>query len=327
MYRNLLICLFASIALVCAQSSNTTEATTSISNHTSSTTNSPTNATLAPSTASPSTTKKTESPTTSTTTTTTTVKPPTTTTAKPMSTTTVAPPNPPPVPKPETFKGNVTEGNKTCINVVFSVQITIKYNNTNNEEKTTGFTIPTNASIDLDSSSCGDPKTVSTEKIVIRFEKEEHTSANLSLTFNKTEDGSIFVEEVKLDFVATEDLMPGLDTKLYGKTMSSVKNELSLFKVASVHSYVCSAAQSAKLDSQEGRITGVQIEFTDSKVEAYINESNKGNFDSEIDCKSADISDVVPIAVGAALAGLVVIVLIAYFIGRRRSRRLAYQSV
>jgi lysosomal-associated membrane protein 1/2 len=48
---------------------------------------------------------------------------------------------------------------------------------------------------------------------------------------------------------------------------------------------------------------------------------------SAIDCPADDASDTVPIAVGAALAGLVVIVLIAYLIGRRRSRARGYQSV
>lgn len=37
-------------------------------------------------------------------------------------------------------------------------------------------------------------------------------------------------------------------------------------------------------------------------------------------------SSIVPIAVGAALAGLVITVLIAYLIGRKRSRR-GYESV
>jgi len=46
-----------------------------------------------------------------------------------------------------------------------------------------------------------------------------------------------------------------------------------------------------------------------------------------IDCPADDSSDVVPIAVGAALAGLVVIVLLAYLIGRRRARARGYQSV
>lgn len=51
-------------------------------------------------------------------------------------------------------------------------------------------------------------------------------------------------------------------------------------------------------------------------------------FFSDYECQTdTDVNDMVPIAVGIALLALVVIVLIAYFIGRRRSRRLAYQSV
>ena len=41
----------------------------------------------------------------------------------------------------------------------------------------------------------------------------------------------------------------------------------------------------------------------------------------------SEISNIVPIAVGCALAGLVIIVLIAYLIGRSRSNRQGYQSV
>ncbi|BFZ00860.1 hypothetical protein BsWGS_03900 [Bradybaena similaris] len=60
------------------------------------------------------------------------------------------------------------------------------------------------------------------------------------------------------------------------------------------------------------------------------------NDKGEIAFKSGDVtechgdeqtSSVVPIAVGACLAGLVVIVLIAYLIGRRRSRKAGYESV
>ena len=46
-----------------------------------------------------------------------------------------------------------------------------------------------------------------------------------------------------------------------------------------------------------------------------------------VQCPADDATDVVPIAVGAALAGLVVIVLVAYLIGRKRSRARGYQSV
>lgn len=46
-----------------------------------------------------------------------------------------------------------------------------------------------------------------------------------------------------------------------------------------------------------------------------------------VQCPADDATDVVPIAVGGALAGLVIIVLIAYLVGRKRSRARGYQSV
>lgn len=309
MSRNLLIYLFASIVLVCTYAQNTGSATNT------------TSTTLAPTTSNETTTAKPE--------TTTTAKPETTTTVKPNTTTTAKPtpePTPGPIPTPEQWTGNVTIENNTCISVQFSVQISFKYNNSETREELTGFTIPKNASVNSKNSKCSQNET-KPEVIFITFANEEHTSANLTLTFTKTNDSKVIVESIELSFIATSELMPGLDSKYIGKNLKANKNGLTLFKVASDHSYLCRAEQSASLDSQAEPISDVQIKFTDSKVEAYIEKKKGGKFDSEIDCKSADISDVVPIAVGAALAGLVVIVLIAYFIGRRRSRRLAYQSV
>ncbi|KAL3235912.1 hypothetical protein MRX96_022341 [Rhipicephalus microplus] len=46
-----------------------------------------------------------------------------------------------------------------------------------------------------------------------------------------------------------------------------------------------------------------------------------------VECSAGDISNIVPIAVGSALAALVIIVLIAYLIGRSKSRQKGYQSV
>lgn len=51
-------------------------------------------------------------------------------------------------------------------------------------------------------------------------------------------------------------------------------------------------------------------------------------FISAVECSlDGYVADIVPIAVGASLAGLVAIVLVAYLIGRRRSRARGYQSV
>jgi len=254
---------------------------------------------------------------------------PTTTKPTTVSPTTASTPTPtvPPTQSPVIWTGNVTKDtNNTCINVKFMAQITIKYNTSNTTEMTTAFNIPANASVNEDKSYCSDEKKHATEVIFISFVDEEYTSADLMLTFNKS-NGNVFVEEIELTFNLTKALFPGyFDPTQYDKMMKVTKNDLKLFSVGNSHSYLCNDAQTASLeDKNKGLET--EIRFTNSQVEAYIDINRKGEFDSEINCKTTEINDVVPIAVGAALAGLVVIVLIAYFIGRRRSRRLAYQSV
>lgn len=62
------------------------------------------------------------------------------------------------------------------------------------------------------------------------------------------------------------------------------------------------------------------------EVEVQVGSSEHGN-DLTSCPADEDVNDMIPIAVGAALLALVAIVLVAYFVGRRRSRRLAYQSV
>lgn len=194
---------------MCAQSSTNipTNTSTTLSHSTTSTTLSPaTNGTD-----SPTTTTSTESP--KTTIQTTTPKPNTTTTEQPTPA-----PTPSPVPKPEQWSGKVTDSqtNTTCISVQFSVQIKFKYNGTETKELTTGFTIPANASVDSKNSHCSPKNETKIETIAIRFDNSEHTSANLTLKFNKT-DNSVSVEEVDLSFKATKELMPQIDPKLEGK--------------------------------------------------------------------------------------------------------------
>ena len=56
------------------------------------------------------------------------------------------------------------------------------------------------------------------------------------------------------------------------------------------------------------------------------NKNSISLFQTPIDCDYQP-NDIVPIAVGVALAALVVAVLIAYMVGRRRNRHAGYQSV
>jgi lysosomal-associated membrane protein 1/2 len=92
---------------------------------------------------------------------------------------------------------------------------------------------------------------------------------------------------------------------------------------AGVH-YSCSSKTNLNINND------VVLTTTDFKYKAF---NEKGDINLETgsvnQCAADDesTSSIVPIAVGAALAGLVVIVLIAYLIGRKRSRKTGYETV
>lgn len=55
--------------------------------------------------------------------------------------------------------------------------------------------------------------------------------------------------------------------------------------------------------------------------------SKDETFSTAKDCDAIDTPDIVPIAVGCALAALVIVVLIAYLVARRRSQARGYLSM
>lgn len=88
--------------------------------------------------------------------------------------------------------------------------------------------------------------------------------------------------------------------------------------------YTCNANSTVFFDKPE-----VKLYTTDFKYRAF-NENGDINFNTgnQEQCPEDDeTSSVVPIAVGAALAALVLIVLVAYLIGRKRSRKTGYENV
>jgi len=93
------------------------------------------------------------------------------------------------------------------------------------------------------------------------------------------------------------------------------------------HSYKC--VRQELLQPNMTGIVGVNqlyLYFDHIQVQPFINSTTSGQFGDAESC-SNETSDIVPIAVGCALAALVVIVLIAYVIGRRRNRARGYESM
>lgn len=235
--------------------------------------------------------------------------PPPKTTTTPVPTTTTPGPTPPPTPK--IISGNITEDNHTCIRYEFLVHFNIKYNDTKNATKETVVQLPLNSAVFANSGTCN-------------ASKESFSLSSKNIIFNLTfgsNENSVYLDSILLTVVYDNQSFPNIDQDLIGKNRTYTLGNLNAFNVEKTHSYFCANATIPK--SQDGEVT---VTFESLKLQAFMEQSQKGQFSSEHNCQN-EINDVVPIAVGAALTGLVVIVMIAYFIGRRRSRRLAYQSV
>lgn len=85
-------------------------------------------------------------------------------------------------------------------------------------------------------------------------------------------------------------------------------------------SYHCNRQQVFNV-TEEIAVEKYPTTITLSKVQwQAFHDRDSDGYDLAKDCDAIDTPDIVPIAVGCALAGLVVIVLLGYLVGRRRSQ-------
>ncbi|OXA51562.1 lysosome-associated membrane glycoprotein 1 [Folsomia candida] len=266
--------------------------------------------------------------------------PPETTTVKPT-TTTPAPTTPPttPAPAPTTttakpapapkYPGNdgkwtlENANNETCIIIKGAIEVSITYLDVEKKNRTANVDIPIKGVTVSGNCSLGVIKLTWT--VVTN-----HTNS-VEFTFEKNETASITTDGISAGKYALQNVTGTLykDPAVFVNATNPNKDftfnilDKAAFQTPFNHSYSC--LQQETLKSEDGFVT---LKLTDMRLDAFRKTGkNDTNFNPSIDCPADDASDVVPIAVGAALAGLVVIVLIAYLIGRRRSRSRGYQSV
>lgn len=84
-------------------------------------------------------------------------------------------------------------------------------------------------------------------------------------------------------------------------------------------SYHCNREQ--QLNTTGGLITVSKLQFEAFKVD------NSQKFSNAKDCDSNISPDIVPIAVGISLIALIVVVLVAYIVGRRRQQARGYLNI
>uniref|UniRef100_A0A3P9HWJ4 Lysosomal-associated membrane protein 2 n=1 Tax=Oryzias latipes TaxID=8090 RepID=A0A3P9HWJ4_ORYLA len=243
-------------------------------------------------------------PTTNTTTTappttnTTTTAPPTTnttTTAPPTTnTTTTAPPTTtsptPTLPPPSTGKYNLTTPNNTvCLLASFAVRISFTQDGKNEE-------MNLDPAVTKASGQCGENSS-----------ELELVSDQMTLTLAFTNDAKKF-------------RLQALNVTL--KTSSGVfadgNANLSLWEAAIGTSYMCNREQNFNITNLLSLYTSnLQVQPFDVKKDA---------FSTAHECSLDDTSILIPIIVGAALAVLILIVVIAYVIGRRKTY-VGYQTL
>ncbi|XP_044266637.1 lysosome-associated membrane glycoprotein 1-like [Tribolium madens] len=280
-----------------------------------STTLPPITITVTPTTSTTTTQKPTTSTTTTqkpTTSTTTTQKPTTstTTTQKPTtSTTTTQKPTPTPVNPVGKWTVNYTNTDKICLVLEAALEIDLHYK-VNNSSKTFPIKITSAAT---SQGACG--KTI--ENITLVF----GPANTINFSFKKSNDSKKY--DLQSVIVMLNVTVPGLNgTQIYA--LAHAKDE---FSTPVSNSYKCAKEQSLNLTSvPAGKDFGGELRISQLQVQAFKN-STSTKFDEALDCQSSETPDVVPIAVGCALAALVIIVLIAYLIGRRRSQARGYLSM
>jgi len=294
----IIVCL--SLALVCASADDLTEDVTETQPASSSTTEPP-KTTTSTSTAAPTTAVTTVAP-----------------TVSPTQVPTPSPDKKLPPAGNYSVNGNTADNNVTCVLAEFAAQFVIGYVNVD-KVPVEAYLDVVNATVDHENVCLKQTNNSLPQDLVLNFGK----SNQLTLTFVNG-GGARYVDTVSLKFIADPETFPGFPGSVSPQLDVSFVNQ-TLFKVTGGRSYYCTAQIS--ISTEQTNLFNVTANFGDVHVDSF-RTTKDTNYRQNYECQSdQDVNDMVPIAVGIALLALVVIVLIAYFIGRRRSRRLAYQSV
>ncbi|KAK5646784.1 hypothetical protein RI129_005248 [Pyrocoelia pectoralis] len=253
------------------------------------------------------------------------------TTQPPTPPPTTKPPTPPPAPAPlppkpvEPSQGSwefndTTNTNATCIKIHFAVQIVIPYlHKARNTTYNATVDIPPSAHVS--GGDCVSDK--STESIEIQWMNANNATDNIKFQFVQNVTAKNYqLQEINLNITPDDVAFPGIEDKtpIILKHKSSDEFTTSLFK-----SYKCEKEQHLNLTDLSNNARG-SIHISHLQLQAFGNATNN-EFYSAIDCEPTSTPDVVPIAVGCALAILVIVVLVAYLIGRKRRQARGYLSM
>lgn len=205
--------------------------------------------------------------------------------------------------RPERGAYNVTTSNNTvCLLASMGLQLNISYNSTS-QNKTLQEVMNIRPNETLASGSCDSDRAVlelktDANKTVLTFVFTQNTTSN-----------SYHLSEVSL-MTSVLDLKKG--------NFSAKNSSLDFLQGTLGYSYMCRLEQTLTV-SQNLSINTFQVQLQPFGVSG-------DKFGAAVECQLDEDNLLIPIIVGAALAGLVLIVLLAYLIGRKRSHA-GYQTI
>jgi len=147
----------------------------------------------------------------------------------------------------------------------------------------------------------------------------------LEMHFTRKDD-KYTMNKVFLEYSTPSTVFPDANNTAW---LNSTTNNLDIWGAHLNKSYKCSEDPTLKLNvTGSTAVSAINFRLDKVHVQAFMEDGTWN--DAEV-CSSdnggGDTSEIVPIAVGCALAALVIIVLIAYVIGRRRNRARGYESM
>ncbi|NXK95278.1 LAMP1 protein, partial [Formicarius rufipectus] len=219
-------------------------------------------------------------------------------TTSPVPTTSPAPTSSPP--NPAVGKYNVTGPNGTCVLAFMGLQLNITYPK---KDEKMGLDllnfVPHNTSV---AGRC------------------DSTSAVLNLTFEKTRVIFQFALNASAEkfFLQGVNVSTTLPSEAKNPKFEASNNSMSGLRATLGNSYKCNSEENLQV-TDEALVNVFNVQIQVFKIDG-------DKFGPVEECQQDENNMLIPIIVGAALAGLVLIVLIAYLIGRKRSHA-GYQTI
>ncbi|XP_064131276.1 lysosome-associated membrane glycoprotein 1 isoform X1 [Loxodonta africana] len=211
------------------------------------------------------------------------------------------PPSPSPVPEnPSVSQYNVSGSNGTCLLANMGIQLNITYEKKDNTTVTRIFNINPNGT--KVSGSC--------TSHLVTLELRSEVITLLAFTFGMNASSSrFFLQEIQLNTTFPDAKDP---------SFKAINDSLRALQATVGNSYKCNAEESIQVTK------AFSVNIFQVWVQAFKVEGDK--FGTVEECQLDENNMLIPIAVGGALAGLVLVVLIAYLIGRKRSHA-GYQTI